>query len=81
MEDIVAVTDIVQSYFRSIGVGKPKSPVVFAKNGAKRFETPFKELLSIIDDRTPAARRSQQNKRPSGNLSRSDIGERDADED
>src|SRR5262245_24472349 len=38
----------VESYFRSIGVGRPKSDAVYVKRGRARFGKKFEELTFLI---------------------------------
>lgn len=41
----------VESYFKSIGVGRPKSDAVYVKQGLKRFGKAFEELTVLIGAR------------------------------
>jgi tRNA G46 methylase TrmB len=41
----------VESYLKSIGVGRPKSEAVYRKQGLKRFGQTFEELSFIIEAR------------------------------
>jgi protein-L-isoaspartate O-methyltransferase len=45
----------VESYFKSIGVGRPKSDAIFAKNGRKRFGKAFEDLAFLIEARAHGA--------------------------
>jgi hypothetical protein len=41
----------VESYFKSIGVGRPKSDAVYVKQGLRRFGQAFEGLTSLIGAR------------------------------
>ncbi len=41
----------VEGYFKSIGIGRPKSRAVFERNGRKRFGKVFEELLYVLEQR------------------------------
>src|ERR1700742_4032864 len=41
----------VEDYFKSIGIGRPKSFAVFAKHGRKRFGKVFDDLMLTIEMR------------------------------
>jgi SAM-dependent methyltransferase len=44
-------TDLVDNYFESIGIGRPKSEAVYVKHGRKRYGRAFEELTNLISDR------------------------------
>ena len=44
-------SDPVETYFRSIGIHRPKSQAVFEKHGRKRFGKAFEQLLFIVAQR------------------------------
>jgi hypothetical protein len=47
--------DHVESFFKRIGVGRPKSEAIFLKKGHKRFGKAFDEIMSLIAARADGA--------------------------
>lgn len=47
-EPQIAPTGAVESYFKSLGIGRPKSEAVFVKRGRARFGKAFEELTFVM---------------------------------
>jgi SAM-dependent methyltransferase len=47
--------DAVESYFKSVGIGRPKSDAVYVKRGRARFGKAFEELTFLIGARANGA--------------------------
>jgi hypothetical protein len=47
--------ELVENYFKSIGVRNPKSDAVYVKQGRKRFGKPFEDLTYVMGARADGA--------------------------